>query len=147
MTDRTAWMLSMPSAVGWKYVRLPSPIFRKRLHLMFLQQWLLTVLFAPLNIKGVVQGNFLFHICCGHESSHKVPRARFCLTSLLCSILSWVSSLDSLFSVLQLFCSSPKPVLRYAAVRTLNKVSASRSSKQAQEHQRKPDFGAWWCAA
>uniref|UniRef100_A0A8C9G0H9 Coatomer subunit gamma-2 n=1 Tax=Pavo cristatus TaxID=9049 RepID=A0A8C9G0H9_PAVCR len=29
-------------------------------------------------------------------------------------------------SVLQLFCSSPKPVLRYAAVRTLNKVSASK---------------------
>lgn len=35
MTDRTAWMLSMPSAVGWEYVRLPSPIFRKRLHLIF----------------------------------------------------------------------------------------------------------------
>lgn len=28
----------------------------------------------------------------------------------------------SLFPVLQLFCSSPKPALRYAAVRTLNKV-------------------------
>jgi coatomer protein complex subunit gamma len=26
-------------------------------------------------------------------------------------------------SVLQLFCSSPKPTLRFAAVRTLNKVS------------------------
>lgn len=28
-------------------------------------------------------------------------------------------------SVLQLFCSSPKPTLRFAAVRTLNKVSLS----------------------
>ena len=31
--------------------------------------------------------------------------------------------LASAISVLQLFCSSPKPVLRYAAVRTLNLVS------------------------
>ena len=29
------------------------------------------------------------------------------------------------FLVLQLFCSSPKPALRYAAVRTLNKVGVS----------------------
>ncbi|XP_010191820.1 PREDICTED: coatomer subunit gamma-2, partial [Mesitornis unicolor] len=31
-------------------------------------------------------------------------------------------------SVLQLFCSSPKPVLRYAAVRTLNKVAMKHPS-------------------
>ena len=29
-------------------------------------------------------------------------------------------------SVLQLFCSSPKPTLRFAAVRTLNKVHANK---------------------
>ena len=31
-------------------------------------------------------------------------------------------------SVLQLFCSSPKPTLRFAAVRTLNKVSLVSSN-------------------
>ena len=30
-------------------------------------------------------------------------------------------------SVLQLFCSSPKPTLRFAAVRTLNKVTVSNA--------------------
>ncbi|VDD86241.1 unnamed protein product [Enterobius vermicularis] len=33
------------------------------------------------------------------------------------------SELSSAVSVLQLFCSSPKPALRFAAVRTLNKIS------------------------
>lgn len=37
------------------------------------------------------------------------------------NVCLWFSCL----AVLQLFCSSPKAALRYAAVRTLNKVGAS----------------------
>ena len=36
--------------------------------------------------------------------------------------MSHINSDSFSFLVLQLFCSSPKPALRYAAVRTLNKV-------------------------
>lgn len=90
----------------------------------------------------LAQGSFLFLIWCGHEGSHLLLLRHYrCLElqywelffvkqSLLCNILFCVTPLHyifSLFSVLQLFCSSPKPVLRYAAVRTLNKVSTSKA--------------------
>uniref|UniRef100_A0A8U8CK67 Coatomer subunit gamma n=1 Tax=Geospiza parvula TaxID=87175 RepID=A0A8U8CK67_GEOPR len=39
-------------------------------------------------------------------------------------------------SVLQLFCSSPKPVLRYAAVRTLNKVAMKHPSNLITDSNR-----------
>lgn len=39
------------------------------------------------------------------------------------------SELSPAVSVLQLFCSSPKPALRFAAVRTLNKVFLKRILK------------------
>jgi coatomer protein complex subunit gamma len=52
------------------------------------------------------------YVACGMRAFHR-DRIRFsCRTELAPAV-----------SVLQLFCSSPKPALRFAAVRTLNKAS------------------------
>lgn len=47
------------------------------------------------------------------------------------NVMNWaiLSDFPPSFLVLQLFCSSPKPALRYAAVRTLNKVGIPDHSK------------------
>lgn len=57
--------------------------------------------------------------CLRHKNEMVIYEAASTIVSLKC-----VSSkeLTSAVNVLQLFISSPKPVLRYAAVRTLNKV-------------------------
>lgn len=59
-----------------------------------------------------------------------------CLNICLC----WFSHL----AVLQLFCSSPKAALRYAAVRTLNKVGASLLGAPVVSHvQGGAEFRRW----
>lgn len=105
-------------------MRLPSPIFRKGLYLIFCNGDFLPY-YLHLSISEDTRQLPFPHLV-GIRALIRCLEPGFIWHSLLCSILSWVTSLDSFFSVLQLFCSSPKPVLRYAAVRTLNKVSASK---------------------
>lgn len=105
-------------------MRLPSPIYRKGLYLIFCSGDFLPY-YLHLSISEDTRQLPFPHLV-GIRALIRCLEPGFIWHSLLCSILSWVTSLDSFFSVLQLFCSSPKPVLRYAAVRTLNKVSASK---------------------
>ncbi|XP_026544520.1 coatomer subunit gamma-2-like [Notechis scutatus] len=75
------------------------------------------------------------------EALDSAPHTQMALApSLLCDplpsshgVTKWCDQTPNcpfllLLSVLQLFCSSPKPVLRYAAVRTLNKVAMKHPS-------------------
>ncbi|XP_014205481.1 coatomer subunit gamma isoform X1 [Copidosoma floridanum] len=60
--------------------------------------------------------------CIRHKSEMVVYEAAHALVNLG---KSGTREIASAISVLQLFCSSPKPALRFAAVRTLNKVAMS----------------------
>ena len=57
--------------------------------------------------------------CLRHKNEMVIYEAASTIVSLKCVT---PKELSSAVNVLQLFISSPKPVLRYAAVRTLNKV-------------------------
>ena len=57
--------------------------------------------------------------CLRHKNEMVIYEAASTIVSLKCVS---PKELSSAVNVLQLFISSPKPVLRYAAVRTLNKV-------------------------
>lgn len=58
--------------------------------------------------------------CLRHKSDMVIYEAASAIVSLKCTTSK---ELASAVSVLQLLCSSPKPSLRYAAVKTLNKIS------------------------
>jgi hypothetical protein len=58
--------------------------------------------------------------CLRHKNEMVIYEAASTIVSLKCVT---PKELSAAVNVLQLFISSPKPVLRYAAVRTLNKVS------------------------
>ena len=58
--------------------------------------------------------------CLRHKSDMVIYEAASAIVSLKCTT---AKELASAVSVLQLLCSSPKPSLRYAAVKTLNKIS------------------------
>lgn len=58
--------------------------------------------------------------CLRHKSDMVIYEAASAIVSLKCTTNK---ELASAVSVLQLLCSSPKPSLRYAAVKTLNKIS------------------------
>lgn len=60
--------------------------------------------------------------CLRHKSDMVIYEAASAIVSLKCTT---AKELASAVSVLQLLCSSPKPSLRYAAVKTLNKISIS----------------------
>ena len=62
--------------------------------------------------------------CLRHKNEMVIYEAASTIVSLKCVT---PKELSSAVNVLQLFISSPKPVLRYAAVRTLNKVRLSPS--------------------
>ena len=62
--------------------------------------------------------------CLRHKSEMVVFEAASALVNLKTST---ASELAPAISVLQLFCSSPKAALRFAAVKTLNKASAFSS--------------------
>uniref|UniRef100_A0A8D9BH58 Coatomer subunit gamma n=3 Tax=Cacopsylla melanoneura TaxID=428564 RepID=A0A8D9BH58_9HEMI len=63
--------------------------------------------------------------CLRHKSETVVYEAAHAIVNLR---RTSARELAPAVSVLQLFCSSPKPVLRFAAVRTLNKVAISHPS-------------------
>ncbi|OQR70813.1 coatomer subunit gamma-2 isoform 1 [Tropilaelaps mercedesae] len=63
--------------------------------------------------------------CLRHKNDMVVYEAAHCIVNMRSSSPSEVSSA---VSVLQLFLSSPKPMLRFAAVRTLNRVAISHPS-------------------
>ena len=58
--------------------------------------------------------------CLRHKSEIVIYEAAHAIVNLKATT---AKELAPAVSVLQLFCSSPKPTLRFAAVRTLNKVS------------------------
>ena len=60
--------------------------------------------------------------CLRHKSDMVIYEAASAIVSLKCTT---TKELASAVSVLQLLCSSPRPSLRYAAVKTLNKISIS----------------------
>lgn len=60
--------------------------------------------------------------CLRHKSEMVIYEAASAIVSLRCTTSK---ELVSAIGVLQLLCSSPKPSLRYAAVKTLNKISIS----------------------
>jgi len=60
--------------------------------------------------------------CLRHKSDMVIYEAASAIVSLKCTTSK---ELASAVGVLQLLCSSPKPSLRYAAVKTLNKISAT----------------------
>lgn len=57
--------------------------------------------------------------CIRHKSEMVIYEAAHAIVNLSATT---ARELTPAVSVLQLFCSSPKPTLRFAAVRTLNKV-------------------------
>ena len=57
--------------------------------------------------------------CLRHKSEIVIYEAAHAIVNLKATT---AKELAPAVSVLQLFCSSPKPTLRFAAVRTLNKV-------------------------
>jgi len=72
--------------------------------------------------KDTVDTNLFDFIesCLRHKSDMVIYEAASAIVSLKCTTSK---ELASAVSVLQLLCSSPKPSLRYAAVKTLNKIS------------------------
>ncbi|CAG0916802.1 unnamed protein product [Notodromas monacha] len=70
--------------------------------------------------------------CLRHKSEIVIYEAAQALVNLKTSTSSTSSrELGPAVSVLQLFCSSPKPTLRFAAVRTLNKVAMTNPAAVA----------------
>jgi coatomer subunit gamma len=74
--------------------------------------------------KEQVDTNMLDFIesCLRHKSDMVIYEAASAIVSLKCMTNK---ELASAVGVLQLLCSSPKPTLRYAAVKTLNKISTT----------------------
>lgn len=70
-------------------------------------------------VRGEDEILSFFAACLRHNSEMVVYEAAYTLVSLGRD----TSKIQDAISVLQLFCGSPKPVLRFAAVRTLNKVA------------------------
>ena len=60
--------------------------------------------------------------CLRHKSEMVIYEAAHAIVSMKATT---AKELAPAVSVLQLFCSSPKPTLRFAAARTLNKVSCA----------------------
>ena len=58
--------------------------------------------------------------CLRHKSEMVIYEAAHAIVNMKCTT---AKELAPAVSVLQLFCSSPKPTLRFAAVRTLNKIA------------------------
>ena len=83
--------------------------------------------------EGDVQSMVVFlEECLRHKSEMVVYEAAHAIVNLR---RTGARELASAISVLQLFCSSAKPALRFAAVRTLNKVSIRLESKQIKSNQ------------
>jgi coatomer subunit gamma len=66
--------------------------------------------------------------CLRHKSDMVIYEAASAIVSLKCTT---TKELASAVGVLQLLCSSPKPSLRYAAVKTLNKISITHPAAVA----------------
>lgn len=88
------------------------------------------------------------YIPCLFIESHAMGRKCFPIVDCLNICFCWYSCL----AVLQLFCSSPKAALRYAAVRTLNKVGtgfqgaiiASPSARETDSRKERGQAGRWF---
>lgn len=76
---------------------------------------------CPLTRSGTPMFDFI-ESCLRHKSEMVIYEAAQAIVQLKNTT---AKDLAPAVSVLQLFCSSPKPTLRFAAVRTLNKVSSN----------------------
>lgn len=69
--------------------------------------------------------------CLRHKNEMVVYEAAYALVSLRQFGVGTNADMSSAISVLQLFCSSPKPTMRYTAVRTLSQIANSQPNAVA----------------